>query len=240
MADHDVPSDRRTSSAHVFVTASDLELDGPIAVDEPTERHLGRVLRLRGGELVTVTDGDGRWRATRLRRVGDEIELDPEGELIDEARSTGELAIATAIPKGDRLDQLVQKTTELGVDRIVLLCCVRSIVRWKPDRIDRQRARLGRIADEACRQSRRVWRVTIEGPVDAATVLPTAAIAEPGGRALVAADELVAIGPEGGWAPEELELARDRVDLGGTVLRTETAAMAAVTLAMAARRAGDG
>ncbi len=71
------------------------------------------------------------------------------------------------MPKGDRLDWLVQKVTELGVDRIVLLHAERSVVRWKPERAAAQLDRLQRIADEACRQSRRVWRVAIDEPVDA-------------------------------------------------------------------------
>jgi 16S rRNA (uracil1498-N3)-methyltransferase len=236
VADDTELNQRRAASAHVFTTAWQLELDGPMAIDESTERHLGRVLRLRDGEVVTVTDGAGRWRATRVRRTVDRIELEPDGRVIREEPRHGELTIATALPKGDRLDQLVQKTTELGVDHLVLLHCDRSVVRWRADRVDRQRARLVRIADEACRQSRRIWRVSILGPVDAASVLPDASVAEPGGRAVLAADAVVAIGPEGGWSPEELAAAGDRVDLGGNVLRTETAAMAAAALAMAARR----
>lgn len=233
MHDEDL-SVRRASAAHVFVPVDRLAVDAPIALDDDVERHLVRVLRLRDGEAVTITDGEGRWRPTRFRSEGSMLE--PDGALRRCERSVSS-TIGTAMPKGDRLDQLVQKTTELGIDRLVLLHCERSVVRWKGDRIERQRARLQRIADESCRQSRRVWRLEVEGPVEALSMLPSCAVAEPGGRVIGAADVAIAIGPEGGWSASELERAGDLVDLAGTVLRTETAAMAAATLMMAARGA---
>ena len=228
---------RRLSAAHVFVAPE--QLDGTITLDEATERHLDRVLRLRDGEPVSITDGAGRWRQTRLVRSAAGIRLEPAGDVREHERHIP-LTLAVAMPKGDRLDQLVQKTTEVGIDALVLLHCERSVVRWKDDRVDRQRSRLQRIADEACRQSRRVWRVAVEGPVAASAILADAAAAEPGGRPIDVRDTLVAIGPEGGWSDRELQSAADRVDLGHTVLRTETASIVAAALMMAARRSEAG
>ena len=65
-------------------------------------------------------------------------------------------------------------------------------------------------------QSRRVWLPELCGPVPAAAVLATSAVAEPGGRRVGAGDRSIAIGPEGGWSPAELALAADRVSLGAT------------------------
>jgi RsmE family RNA methyltransferase len=76
-------------------------------------------------------------------------------------------------------------------------------------------------------QSRQVWLPDIAGPLAASDVLPEAVAAEPGGRPVTSADRLIAIGPEGGWTPDELALARDRVGLGDAVLRVETAALVA-------------
>jgi 16S rRNA (uracil1498-N3)-methyltransferase len=228
---------RRSSAAHVFVAPE--QLDGAITLDEVTERHLDRVLRLRDGEPVSITDGAGRWRQARLFRSVEGIRLEPAGDVREHEQHIP-MTLAVAMPKGDRLDQLVQKTTELGIDALVLLHCERSVARWKDDRVDWQRARLQRIADEACRQSRRVWRVAVEGPVAASAILTDAVVAEPGGRPLDARDTLVAIGPEGGWSERELESAGDRVDLGHTVLRTETASIVAAALMMAARRSEAG
>ena len=115
----------------------------------------------------------------------------------------------------------------------MLLHAERSVVRWKPEKAPTQLTRLQRIADEASRQSRRVWRVTIDAPVAAADVLDRYVVAEPGGRRLAPDDRTVAIGPEGGWSPAELDIARDIVTLGANVLRTETAAVALSALCVA-------
>ncbi len=213
----------RRSAGHVLVA----DVEAPVA-DPPTAHHLGRVLRLRDGAVVTVTDGAGRWRTCRWAGS-----LQPDGDVNVERRPT-EVTVAVAPPKGDRLDWLVQKVTEVGVTRLVLLVAERSVVRWDADRAERQVDRLRRIAAEAAMQSRRVWLPELCGPVPAADVLGSSAVAEPGGRPIGSGDRSIAIGPEGGWAPDELALAADRVSLGANVLRVETAAVVAATLIAAA------
>lgn len=208
----------RRAAAHVVVA----DVEAPIP-DDPTVHHLGRVLRLRDGESVTVTDGAGRWRPCRWAGGT----LAPDGEVVVETPGpTVELYVA--IPKHDRPEWLVQKATELGVDRIVWLHTERSVVRWNPDRARRHLERLRRVATEAAMQSRRVTVPVLDGPVEARAVLDDVAVAEPGGRPLRADDRRVAVGPEGGWSDAELAVAADRVDLGPTVLRVETAAVAVV------------
>ena len=126
-----------------------------LSIDDDTDHHLRRVLRLRDGESVSVTDGAGRWLLADVVLDGSSLALEAAGEIVVEAARTDPFTIATAMPKGDRLDWLVQKVTELGADRIVLLHAERSVVRWKAARVESQLARLQRISDEACRQSRR-------------------------------------------------------------------------------------
>lgn len=224
----------RSSAAHIFVAASDLDVDGPISLDADVEHHLARVLRLRDGETVSVSDGAGRWRRSVLAVSRDSLRLDADGE-VNEVERGHALTLATAIPKGDRLDWLVQKATELGVSQLQLLHADRSVVRWKAERFVKQLARLQRVSDEAARQSRRVWRVQISPPVAAASVLPGAVVAEPGGRAVRQTDSVIAVGPEGGWSPAELDMASEEVDLGRNILRTETAGLAVIALSMATR-----
>ena len=141
---------------------------------------------------------------------------------------------------------MVQKATELGVDRLVLLHAERSVVRWRPEKADRRRERLQRIADEATRQSRRVWRTSIAGPVAAIDAISgravggvdegadrgagPMAIAEPGGRAITSRDRRIAVGPEGGWSDAELSATTERVGIGENILRVETAVLAVTTL----------
>lgn len=226
----------RTSSAHVLVASDQLSASGAVVIDSDTEHHLRRVLRLRDGESVSVTDGAGRWLLATTVIAGSVIRLEPASDLVTEPARARPITIAAAMPKGDRLDWMVQKVTELGVDRIVLLHAERSVVRWKPERTAAQLERLRRISDEACRQSRRVWRVAIDEPVEAATVIGSFIVAEPGGRDLAPGDRSVAIGPEGGWSADELDQAAELVSLGRNILRTETAAVAASTLCVTFER----
>jgi 16S rRNA (uracil1498-N3)-methyltransferase len=225
----------RTTSAHVLVDPGQLGADS-ITLDADAEHHLRRVLRLRQGESVGVSDGAGRWLVASVVIDGSTLRLEPRTAVAVEPSPAPELVIAAAMPKGDRLEWLVQKTTELGVDRLVLLHAERSVVRWKPDRAAAQRSRLQRISDEATRQSRRVRRLGIDGPFDAIDVLAGFTVAEPGGRRIAGGDTAIAVGPEGGWSPGELDAAMDRVSLGSTILRTETAAVAASTLCVTFNR----
>ena len=211
----------RRSAAHVLVAT----VCAPV-LDDASLHHVRNVLRLRDGESVTVTDGAGRWRPCVV--AGGSVE--PSGDTEEVPAAASPITIAVAPPKGDRLDWLVQKCTEIGVDRLVLVQAERSIVRWDDERAARQLDRLRRIAVEAALQSRRVWLPEISGPAPAADILMSALAAEPGGRPLAPGDRTVAVGPEGGWTAAELALADDRVSLGDTVLRVETAAVVAATL----------
>jgi 16S rRNA (uracil1498-N3)-methyltransferase len=218
----------RRSAAHVLVA----NLDDP-ALDDATIHHLRRVLRLRDGESITATDGAGSWRTGVFARD----RFEPVGSIVVELKPEPPLTVAVAPPKGDRADWLVQKCTEVGVDRIVLVDAERSVVRWDGDRAGRHMIRLRRIATEAALQSRRVWIPFVEDPVAAPDVLDGMVVAEPGGRALRPSDTAIAVGPEGGWSDDELAVAADRVSLGPHVLRVETAAIVAATLMVANREA---
>ena len=213
----------RAAAAHVVVD----DTDHPV-LDEPTAHHLFRVLRVRDGDVVTVTDGRGRWRLCRA--AGGEIVPTGEATASDEPLSR---TVAFAIPKGDRPEWIVQKLTEIGVTRIVLLHTERSVVRWDADRAERHLTKLRRVAVDAVEQSRGVWLPDIEGPCAATDVLPTIAVAEPGGRRLTRDDTALAIGPEGGWSPAELAASPARVELSPTVLRVETAALVAGAMLLA-------
>jgi 16S rRNA (uracil1498-N3)-methyltransferase len=212
----------RASAAHVFVES----LQAPHLVDDD-DHHLRRVLRVRVDEQITVSDGAGAWAPAVLTRAGVQL----VGDVVVE--SVGQpITIATAIPKGDRLEWMVQKLTELGVDRIVLVEFERSVVRLRGDREAKQLARLQRIVREAAMQSRRVRLPQLELAEFADVVgWPATALAEPGGEALGARTQggfaTVVIGPEGGFSPAELGCQLPRVSLATTILRVETAAIVA-------------
>jgi 16S rRNA (uracil1498-N3)-methyltransferase len=210
-------------------------------LDEADTRHLTAVLRLRDGEVVVAGDGAGRWATCRMRiGPGPDATLERIGPVESTAAAPPPLTVAFAPVKGDRPEWVVQKLTELGVDRIVPILTVRSVVRWEGDRAIKAVERLRRVAREGAAQSRRAWlpevvAVSSLGSLAALTGVPTT-LAHPGGSPPDLARPVMAIGPEGGWDPAELEAGFETVGLGSTILRAETAAVAAGTLLCALRQ----
>ena len=229
----------RRSAAHAFVAS----LTDPVL--EPDDlHHLARVLRLRDGEVVSVSNGTGSWRLCRFAGGG---ELVVDGEIFVEPEPSPPITIGFAVPKGERPEWIVQKLTEIGVDRIILLDAAHGVVRWDAERAARNVARLSKVAREAAMQSRRVRVVELLGPVTVAEVVAGAgrggnaqvnmpssvAVAEPGGASIDLTRPTILIGPEGGWTAAEVSQAGATVSLGTTILRVETAAIvAAAQLAM--------
>ncbi len=195
-------------------------------LDDQTESHLLRSLRLKAGDKFNVSDGAGNWRSVQMVAGG--IEL--IGDVVAEQAPAISRAVAFTPVKGDRSSWVVQKLTELDVAKIIVIQTERSVVRWDASRMAKQLAKLNRVAMEACGQSRRVWfPEVISGTLDEVLAMPGACMADPAGRPVQATDRVIAIGPEGGWSPAEASLG-DHVSLPGAVLRAETAALAAGVL----------
>jgi 16S rRNA (uracil1498-N3)-methyltransferase len=224
-----VPGPSGADGPHAFVA----DVDEPV-LDDGDRHHLARVLRLRSGDPFTVADGLGRWRRCRF---GDAVEA--TGPVEVEPVPSPPITIAFALVKGERPELVVQKLTELGVDRIVVFAAARSVVRWDGEKAARQLERLRRVAREAAMQSRRTRLPDVTGVVDLAEVaaLPGAAAADRGGAPPGLDRPTILVGPEGGWAPEERRLLPASVGLGTQVLRAETAALTAAAL-LGALRAG--
>jgi len=198
-----------------------------LALTADDEHHLAASLRLRPGAELTASDGRGNWRACRFGNP-----LQAAGDVIAVARPQPELLIGFALIKGARPELVVQKLTELGVDRIVPFVASRSVVRIEPDRAEKQLARLRRVAREAAMQSRRVWLPQVDAPIEFADVarLDGVVRCDAAGRKLRPGDSRLLIGPEGGWSDAEREAVPDAVALSPHVLRAETAAIAAGAL----------
>lgn len=221
-------TDPVSAAAHVFVD----DLDRP-ELHPPDRHHLERVLRLRPHDAVTVCDGRGAWRPVRF---GPSLVVD--GPITSDGPPVVRLGVGMALLKGDRPELVVQKLTELGVDRVVPMVAARCVVRWDAAKAARHVERLRRVAREAAMQCRRTWLPEIGAvrPFAAVAAEPGACLAAAGGGPPSLDRPLVLVGPEGGWAPEE-RTAAPAVDLGPHVLRAETAAIAAGAL-LAALRAG--
>jgi 16S rRNA (uracil1498-N3)-methyltransferase len=221
------PDALRRAAAHCFVD----DLDQPTLRAED-ERHLGRALRLRAGEAVTLSDGAGRWRLARFDGRGVEI----DGDIAFVERPRPELAVAFALLKGDRSELVTQKLTELGIDEIVPMRAERTVVRGDDEWAARLTTRLDRVAREAAMQSRRVWLPTVASVAAAADLMAAGwPIADVAGRPPAAGTTRLLVGPEGGWSDAERAAARAAVGLGPGILRAETAAIAAATLLVGLR-----
>ena len=216
----------------VFVT----DLAAPVLADDDVH-HLRRVLRVRPGDALTLGDGAGGWCRARLG--------DLEGGLIDldAPRATPlvgpALTVAFALVKGDKPELVVQKLTELGIDRIVPFRADRSVVRWDADKAVKAQLRLAAVARSAAAQSHRPWLPVVEPVTDLRSLATRsgAAMADRSGGPPTLDHPMLVIGPEGGWSDEERAVAVPKVALGTTVLRAETAAVTAGAL-LTALRAG--
>lgn len=207
-------------------------------------RHLREVLRLKPGDEVYVFDGAGKeFRAivSQARRESAELELHDE---IHSARpeSPLHLTLAVALLKGEKFDLVVQKGTELGVNRFIPLTTRYADIRLR-DAADAAKrvARWQRIALEAAKQCGRAVVPGIEDPLSFADVIrknSCVLFSERDGQPLNTDSKptnlIALVGSEGGWSDEELDQARAAnvpiVTLGGRVLRAETAAITVAVL----------
>ncbi len=189
-------------------------------------------MRLRSGDAVMLCDGRGSWRQAAF---GPALSWTSDEQC--DARAESQLSLSVALPKGDRGDWLIQKVTEIGIDRIVVMETDHSVVRWEKAKASRQLDRLSRITRSASAQSRRAWLPQLSGPlgVDVAAEALGSCLAVPGGGPISRVYRNVMIGPEGGWSTAEAGRGLPTVGLGPQVLRVETAAVVAVTLLMAMR-----
>jgi 16S rRNA (uracil1498-N3)-methyltransferase len=219
--------------------------------------HLAKVLRVRSGDELVLFSGDGREFPASVESVrGTKVAV-----ALGEARAVDRespiaVTLVQCIARADRMDLIVQKATELGVGRIVPVQSRRGVVRLEAAQAQSKAAHWRAIAVSACEQCGRNRLPGIETPrrlIDYLAQLPEGGVRllfepdAPAGRALsavgreVARAVTVAVGPEGGFDEEELEAFRlagfQAMSLGPRVLRTETAAIAA--LAWLQTRYGD-
>ena len=204
-------------------------------VELPLEeaRHAIRSLRLEAGEPIVLFDGRGSEFDAKIVRIQSARVL----VMVGERRAAAEarrFAIATAVPKGSRLDWMVEKLAELGAAEIVPVAFRRSVATVT----DAKRARLERIAIAAAKQSGRATLPVVAAETALAALLgrvgAATRVASPGAeKTLVSSGpaELAVIGPEGGLTSEEeaalVGKGAARVSLGPHLLRIETAAVAA-------------
>lgn len=209
--------------------------DGPIALPKDEVGKLTRVLRLADGDLIAVLPGDGTLIRCELRGS----EAIPLGVESPDTESPRRLTVCQALPKGDKLDGIVRCCTEIGVAAFVLFEADRSVVRWDASKLGGRLERYRTIAREAAEQS---FRTRVPS-VSFATGLEDVLTRHPGATVLSEVEgiaphlawegpeQVLVVGPEGGWSTREFALIGDRgVTLGPRVLRVDTAAIAGAAL----------
>ncbi len=214
-------------------------------LDERASAHLVRVLRLGAGAALRVFDGHGDEAEATLATADARAARVRLGAVTRQAPPARPIHLVQGISRGERMDYTLQKAVELGVSRISPAECLRSVTRLKAGRAGKRLAHWRGVVVAACEQSGRAWVPAVEEPRPLERALADAApglrlilevegacrLGELAGPAGGAAITLVA-GPEGGFDPRERELARaagfTALRLGPRVLRTETAALAAL------------
>ncbi|MEJ2344178.1 MAG: 16S rRNA (uracil(1498)-N(3))-methyltransferase [Gammaproteobacteria bacterium] len=207
--------------------------------------HVARVLRLKPGDPLVLFNGEGGEYSAHVEDAGRGRTVVRVGEFAArESESPLSITLAQAISRGERMDYTIQKAVELGVRAIVPLITERTVVQLKGERREKRRTHWQRVAASACEQCGRNRVPHVESPVQLTAWLAqldgqlTGLLLDPdadaGMRRLQTAQSAFALlsGPEGGFSEQEVAAARRAgfigVRLGPRVLRTETAAVAAL------------
>lgn len=245
------PSAKEIMSTLRLFSPVQLRPNADVSLGGEQARYVGRVLRLRPGDALTLFDGSGgEYPATIDRVTKQELSLSVGDHVARNAESPLKTRLVQGISRGDRMDFVVQKATELGVHRISPVLTEFSVVRFDEERAAKRHMHWQKIAQNACEQCKRNIVPLIDAPqslndwfadnrdmngpglvlrADALEVMP--AVAPPGGELTIL------VGPEGGFSDTEQQRAAHAglraVTLGPRVLRTETAALAALSIAQA-------
>lgn len=231
-----------------------LAVGASVGLPEDAAAHLVRVLRLREGDACVLFNGDGFDHDARLTEVGKRgATADIVATRAVDVESPLRITLLQGIARGEKMDWILQKATELGVAAFVPVSSDRSEVKLDAERAAKRHAHWRSVVTSACEQS---WRARIpavvapqslaaalaslpEGParwlLDPVAATGVAAMPAPG------AEVVLAIGPEGGWSANDraalVAAGFDGLRLGPRILRTETAGMAAIAALQA--RFGD-
>lgn len=239
---------RQTRTMKRLFVERPLDPRSTCTLDAESAHYLGRVLRARVGDTLTVFDRDGRTGAARISHLGKRSAALDVGELtIVDDRSQVRVVLLQALSRAQKIDLVIQKAVELGVDEVIPIATERSAMKVDDVKVAHKLAHWTKVAIGACQQSGRVRLPEIHPPqtLDAAlgeisadvqlVALPDATTSlrevlnAPAPKCVA-----VLIGPEGGFSDSEIRLCADAsftpVRAGDRVLRTETAAIALLSV----------
>jgi len=218
-----------------------LKVGSEAVLDKDARHHLLKVLRFPIESMITLFNGDGYDYAAKIVSVKRICKVEVNTRKKNNSESSLDLTLAQGIAKGEKMDFLIQKAVELGVNRIVPLQTERCVVRLKGEKIAKRIEHWQKIANHACAQSGRAVVVEVDTQKTLSELLSvkvsngfvlhhqatnTLSNIKPTSKATIL------IGPEGGLSEQEIELANgagfQSVLLGKRILRTETASLAAI------------
>jgi 16S rRNA (uracil1498-N3)-methyltransferase len=206
-------------------------------------QHVGRALRLKTGDALTVFDGRGGEYDASIQRIDkDRVEVKVGAWRDVDMEPRLRIGLVQGLPEADKMDWIIQKSVELGVAWIQPIVCDRSVVRLSGERAARRESHWRRVAVAACEQSgrNRIPEVRPTLAFQSWIAVPATAprwLLDPAGEPVTrkspgAHDLELLVGPEGGLSERERELAASQgcepVALGPRVLRAETAPLAAL------------
>lgn len=242
--------------ARFFVSPGQI---GPASVSifDGDVNHIRKVLRMKEGDELTVSDGDGTDYFCRIRSISEEVVV---CDIVDSWTSYVELPVKLylfqGLPKADKMELIIQKAVELGAYEIVPVAMSRSIVKLDEKKAGKKTARWQGISESGAKQSGRAIIPEVKSPMSYKNALEYAktldAIIVPYEKAdgIEVSRELISklcsdeniksigifIGPEGGFAEMEIEQALEAgatpITLGRRILRTETAGLAVLSILM--------
>ena len=217
---------------------------GQVQLFGEDEKHIKTVLRAREGEEITLCDGEGMDYQCRIASLERGVLLDIISTDVCETEPKTKITLYQGLPKADKMELIIQKCVELGIDRIVAVSTERAIVKLDK-RETKKLERWQKIAEAAAKQSGRgkipeigqqvlkFKEAVAEAKELDGAIIPYEREQETGIRQFVqnfkGESVGVFIGPEGGFADEEIALAQENgitpITLGKRILRTETAGM---------------
>ncbi|MGY3724324.1 16S rRNA (uracil1498-N3)-methyltransferase [Granulicatella balaenopterae] len=230
-----------------------LTLGTEIEVTDDIYHHMIRVMRMKEGEKCWFVDTNHELFQISVKKIKEKLVIvSIDEQVAQNVEMPINVAIACGLPKGDKLDLIVQKSTELGVNKIIPMTIVRNVVKWKQDKMVKKVSRLQKIAKEAAEQSHRLqipevtsvmsikeiialskdYDATIVAYEEEAKVGEASAFAKTLASLSPGQSILMIFGSEGGLTPEEVEQMTQAgiiaCGLGPRILRTETAPLYAL------------
>ena len=228
--------------------------ENTVTITGEDARHLAGVVRIKNGEKVRIsTQGGESFLGTVILASKDEVVCEITERSLADTELKGEILLFQALPKGDRLDFIVQKVVELGASAVYPVTMDYCITKWESSKISKKVSRYQAIAEAAAKQSKRSRLPVFESPVNFREALSIAKERcdvlllpyenEKGMAGTLETIEKIKpeskvaifIGPEGGFSEKEIELAKGEAEflsLGRRILRTDTAAILAVGYVM--------